>query len=31
LPAVSLTAGRTYSIYLVGTPGALAGVVTADD
>jgi hypothetical protein len=30
LPAVSVTAGRTYSIYLVGTPGALAGVVTPD-
>jgi len=30
LPAVSLTAGRTYSIYLVGTPGSLAGVVTPD-
>ena len=30
LPAVSLTAGRTYTIYLVGTPAALAGVVTAD-
>ncbi len=31
LPAVSLTAGRTYTIYLVGTPDALAGVITADD
>ena len=31
MPAVALNAGRTYTVYLVGTPGALAGVVTADD
>lgn len=31
MPAVALTAGRTYTIYLVGTPSTLAGVVTADD
>ncbi|MEO5763884.1 MAG: DUF4397 domain-containing protein [Casimicrobiaceae bacterium] len=31
LPSVALAAGRTYTIYLVGTPGALAAVVTADD
>ena len=31
LPAVAVTAGRTYTLYLVGTSGSLAGVLTADD
>ena len=31
LPSVSVTAGRTYTLYLMGTPGALAGVLTRDD
>jgi hypothetical protein len=31
LPAVALTAARTYTLYLVGTPGQLAGVLTRDD
>jgi hypothetical protein len=31
LPAVSVTAARTYTLYLVGTPGQLASVLTRDD
>jgi hypothetical protein len=31
LPAVALTAARTYTLYLVGTSGQLAGVLTRDD
>jgi hypothetical protein len=31
LPAVAVTQGRTYSLYLMGTPGALTGVLTRDD
>jgi hypothetical protein len=31
MPAVSVTAGRTYTLYLMGTPGALTGVLTRDD
>jgi hypothetical protein len=31
LPAIALTSGRTYTLYLVGTSGALAGVLTRDD
>ena len=31
LPSVAVTAGRTYTLYLMGTPGALAGVLTRDD
>jgi len=31
LPAVSLSASHTYTLYLVGTPGSLAGVLTRDD
>jgi len=31
LPAVAVTAGRTYTLYLMGTPGALAGILTRDD
>ena len=33
MPAVDLTAGagRTYSLYLMGTPNALVGVLTRDD
>ncbi len=30
LPAVSVTAGRTYSLYFVGTPGSLAGALLRD-
>jgi hypothetical protein len=30
LPAVSVTAGRTYSLYLVGTPGSLSGALLRD-
>ena len=30
MPSVALTKGRTYTIYLVGTPATLAGVITAD-
>ena len=31
LPGVALTAARTYTLYLVGTSGQLAGVLTRDD
>ena len=31
MPAVAVTAGRTYTLYLVGNPGSLAGVLTRDD
>jgi len=31
VPSVALTAGRTYTLYLVGTSGQLAGVLTRDD
>ena len=31
MPSVSVTAGRTYTLYLMGTPGALTGVLTRDD
>ena len=33
LPGVDLTAGagRTYTLYLMGTPGTLAGILTRDD
>jgi len=31
LPSVAVTAGRTYTLYLVGTSGQLAGVLTRDD
>jgi hypothetical protein len=31
LPGVTITAGRTYSVYVVGSLGALQGVVVADD
>lgn len=31
LPSVAVVAGRTYTLYLMGTPGALAGVLTRDD
>jgi hypothetical protein len=31
LPGVALTAARTYTLYLVGTTGQLAGVLTRDD
>ena len=31
IPSVALTAGRTYTLYLVGTSGQLAGVLTRDD
>jgi len=31
LPGVSLTAARTYTLYLVGTSGQLAGLLTRDD
>jgi hypothetical protein len=31
LPAVSVTAARTYTLYLVGTSGQLASVLTRDD
>jgi hypothetical protein len=33
MPSVDLTsgAGRTYSLYLMGTPNALAGILTRDD
>ncbi|MEP7274850.1 MAG: DUF4397 domain-containing protein [Betaproteobacteria bacterium] len=30
LPAVAVTAGRTYTLYLVGTPGNLAGALLRD-
>jgi hypothetical protein len=30
LPAVAVTAGRTYTLYLVGTPGSLAGPLLRD-
>jgi hypothetical protein len=30
LPAVALTAGRTYSLYLIGTSGQYSGTLTAD-
>lgn len=30
LPAVAITAGRTYTLYLVGTPGNLAGALLRD-
>ena len=31
MPSVALTASRTYTLYLVGTTGQLAGVLTRDD
>lgn len=31
LPAVALTSGSTYTLYLVGTSGTFAGVLTRDD
>jgi hypothetical protein len=31
VPAIALTAGRSYTLYLVGTTGQLAGVLTRDD
>jgi hypothetical protein len=31
MTGVAVTAGRTYTLYLMGTPGALAGVLTRDD
>ena len=32
MPSVSVTAGRTYTLYLMGTPGSpLTGVLTRDD
>jgi hypothetical protein len=31
MPSVSVTAGRTYSLYLVGTTAQLAGLLTRDD
>ena len=31
LPAVAVTAGQTYTLYFVGTSGALAGVLTRND
>ena len=31
LPAVAVTAAHTYTLYLVGTSGTLAGVLTRDD
>jgi hypothetical protein len=31
LPAVAVTAAHTYTLYLVGTTGTLAGVLTRDD
>ena len=31
VPSVAVTAGRTYTLYLVGTAGQLAGVLTRDD
>jgi hypothetical protein len=31
MPAVSVSAGRTYTLYLTGTSGQLAGVLTRDD
>jgi hypothetical protein len=31
LPSVSVTAARTYTLYLVGTSGQLASVLTRDD
>ena len=30
LPAVAVTAGRTYTLYLVGTPGSLSGALLRD-
>ena len=31
MTGVAVTAGRTYTLYLMGTPGALTGVLTRDD
>ena len=31
MPAVAVTASRTYTLYLVGSTGTLAGVLTRDD
>ena len=31
LQGVSLTAARTYTLYLIGTSGQLAGLLTRDD
>jgi hypothetical protein len=31
LPAVALTTGQSYTLYLVGTSGSYAGVLTRDD